>query len=104
MRTRLKGKGRSVLLVRKGESLRTTSGFNVVRVIDGVNNVHKGVDIVPSSRRYQKNPGKESTGSINIEVLTGKVSNFKDGCGALCLYITNNYYRALCCHCDAFIA
>ncbi|WKZ30229.1 MAG: M23 family metallopeptidase [Candidatus Dojkabacteria bacterium] len=81
-----------------------TSGFNVVRVIDGVKNVHKGVDIVPSSKWYQENPGKGSTDSINRAILTGKVSNFKDGYGALCSYITNDYYRVLYCHCDAFIA
>lgn len=88
----------------RAELVTVTSGYNVVRVIDGKKSVHKGVDIVPSAIWYQENPGKGSTDSINRAILTGKVSNFKDGYGALCSYITNDYYRVLYCHCDAFIA
>lgn len=88
----------------RSELVTVTSGYNVVRVIDGKKSVHKGVDIVPSGTWYQENPGKGSTDSINRAILTGKVSNFKDGYGALCSYITNDYYRVLYCHCSAFIA
>ncbi len=81
-----------------------TSGYNVVRIINGVKNIHKGVDLVPSSKWYQENPGKGSTDAINRTIIAGKVDNFKDGNGALCSYITNDYYRVLYCHCSAFIA
>lgn len=88
----------------RSDLITVTSGYNVVRVIDGVKNVHKGVDIVPSSIWYQENPGKGPTDSINRAILTGKVTNSKDGYGALCSTIENDYYKVLYCHCDAFIA
>lgn len=88
----------------RSDLVTVTSGYNVVRVIDGIKHLHKGVDIVPSATWYQENPGKGSTDSVNRAILTGEVTNFKDGNGALCSYITNDYYRVLYCHCDAFVA
>lgn len=81
-----------------------TSGYNIVRVIDGYRHVHKGVDLVPSSQWYKENQGKGSTDAVNRAIISGTVSNFKDGNGALCSYITNMLYRVMYCHCDAFIA
>lgn len=88
----------------RSDLITVTSGYNVVRVINGKKNVHKGVDLVPSSTWYAENEGKGATDSINRAILTGEVSNFKDGYGSLCSYVTNEYYRTLYCHCSAFIA
>ena len=88
----------------RADLVTVTSGYNIVRVINGVKNVHKGVDLVPSSTWYSENQGKGATDSINRAILTGTVSNFKDGYGSLCSYVTNDYYRTLYCHCSAFIA
>ena len=88
----------------RADLITVTSGYNVVRIIDGYKHVHKGVDIVPSGKWYQENQGKGSTDAINRTIIAGKVENFKDGNGALCSYITNDYYRVLYCHCSAFIA
>ena len=88
----------------RSDLITVTSGYNVVRVIDGDKHVHKGVDFVPSAIWYEDNPGKGSTDAVNRAILTGKVSNFKDGYGALCSYITNDHYRVLYCHCSGFIA
>jgi hypothetical protein len=85
------------------EVITVTSGYNVVRTIDGVTDVHKGVDMVPSSVWYQENPGKGSTDVVNRAIVAGKVTNFQDSNGALCSYITNDYYQVLYCHCSAFI-
>jgi len=81
-----------------------TSGYNVVRYINGVKSVHDGVDLVPSSKWYQENQGKGSTDAVNRSIITGKLHEFIDGNGALCAYITNDYYRVMYCHCSAFIA
>lgn len=81
-----------------------TSGYNVVRYIDGVKSVHDGVDLVPSTKWYQENQGKGSTDAVNRSIIAGKVSEFTDNNGALCAYITNEYYRVLYCHCSAFIS
>lgn len=81
-----------------------TSGYNVVRYIDGVKSVHDGVDLVPSSKWYQENPGKGSKDAVNRSILSGKVHEFIDNNGALCAYISNDYYRVMYCHCTAFIA
>jgi hypothetical protein len=88
----------------RSDLVTVSSGFNVVRVIGGKKDVHKGVDIVLSTKWYQENIGKGSTDAINRAILTGKVSNFKDRNGALCSYITNDYFKVLYCHCSAFIA
>jgi len=81
-----------------------TSGYNVVRIVFGVKNTHKGIDIVPSSTWFKENPGKGSTQAIDRAIISGKVSNFKDKYGALCSYVFNDSYRTLYCHCDSFIA
>jgi murein DD-endopeptidase MepM/ murein hydrolase activator NlpD len=81
-----------------------TSGYNEVRYINGVKSVHDGVDLVPSSKWYQENTGKGSTDAVNRAIITGKLSEFTDQNGALCAYVTNDYYRVLICHCSAFIA
>lgn len=88
----------------RAELVQVTSGYNLVRVINGVRHTHKGIDLVPSSTWYRENPGKGSTDSINRSIIFGKVTNFKDQYGALCSYVENEKYRTLYCHCDAFIA
>lgn len=87
----------------RSELVVVTSGYNVVRVIDGRKHVHKGVDLVPSSTWFKENPGKGSTDAINYSIITGKAHNFKDQYGALCSYVENEKYRTLYCHCDSFI-
>lgn len=87
----------------RADLVTVTSGYNVVRIIDGYKHVHKGVDMVPSTKWYQENPGKGSTDAVNRAIVAGKATNFKDANGALCTYITNDYYRVLYCHCSAFI-
>ncbi len=81
-----------------------TSGYNETRIIDGVTNVHLGVDIVPSNTWYQENPGKATEEAINRSIIIGTVTNFKDSYGALCSYVANSYYRTLYCHCSAHLA
>ncbi len=88
----------------RSELVTITSGYNVVRIVFGVKNTHKGVDIVPSSVWFKENPGKGSTQAINHAIISGNVSNFKDRYGALCSYVANDSYRTLYCHCDSFIA
>jgi len=88
----------------RADLVTVTSGYDVVRVFEGVTNVHTGLDIVPSDTWFAENPGKSSTEAINRSILIGTVTNFKDSYGALCSYIANTYYRVLYCHCSAHIA
>lgn len=81
-----------------------TSGYNESRTIDGVVNVHTGVDVVPSDVWYQENPGKSSEEAINRSIIIGTVTNFQDSYGALCSYVANTYYRTLYCHCSTHLA
>lgn len=81
-----------------------TSGYDETRVINGVTNVHTGVDVVPSETWYAENPGKSNQEAINRSIIIGTVTNFEDSYGALCSYIANTYYRILYCHCSAHIA
>lgn len=81
-----------------------TSPFNVVRVINGVRDVHVGVDLVPSSTWFKENTGKSSKEAINRAIISGKVLNTIDSLGALCSYVTNDLYKVMYCHCDSFIA
>lgn len=86
------------------ELVTVTSGYGVTRVIFGITNVHTGVDIVPSQKWYQQNPGKPTESAINRAILIGTVTNFQDSYGALCSYVANSYYRTLYCHCSAHLA
>lgn len=86
------------------ELVTLTSGYGETRVINGITNVHTGVDLVPSTRWYQENPGKATDEAVNRSILIGTVTNFKDSYGALCSYVANSYYRTLYCHCSAHLA
>lgn len=81
-----------------------TSGYNVVRIINGETNVHRGIDLVPSGKWYEENPGKSSKDSIVNSIIYGDVANTIDGYGALCSSVTNDHFKVINCHCDAFIA
>lgn len=86
------------------ELVLVTSSYNAIRIINGVRDVHRGLDLVPSSLWFKENPGKTSTDVINRSIIAGRVSNFIDSAGALCSYVTNDVYRTLYCHCNAFIS
>lgn len=81
-----------------------TSGYGETRVINGIINVHTGLDLVPSQKWYQENPGASITSAVNKSILSGTVSEFIDSQGALCAYVENPSYRTLYCHCNSFIA
>jgi hypothetical protein len=81
-----------------------TSGYDETRLIDGVTNVHTGVDVVPSDVWYSENPGKSNQEAINRSIILGTITNFQDSYGALCSYVANTYYRILYCHCSAHLA
>ncbi|MBN1968692.1 MAG: hypothetical protein JW870_04945 [Candidatus Delongbacteria bacterium] len=81
-----------------------SSGYDIVRIIYGKKSVHKGVDLVPSYKWYQENPGKASIEVVNHSIIFGKVTNSKDGNGALCSEVANDRFKVLYCHCSAFIA
>lgn len=81
-----------------------TSGYGETRVVNGIVDVHTGVDLVPSQKWYQQNPGASIYSVINKSIITGTVSEFIDSQGALCAYVENPAYKTMYCHCSSFIA
>lgn len=88
----------------RADLITITSGYNIVRTINGIKSVHKGVDFVPSQNWFSENEGLTADQSINRAIIPGEVSNFYDEYGALCSYVINEEYRTLYCHCSSFIA
>lgn len=94
--------GNPVGLIRS-DLVTVSSGYNVVRIINGKENVHRGIDLVPSGKWYEENPGKTSKDSIVNSIISGDLSNTIDGYGALCSTVTNELFKVINCHCDSFI-
>lgn len=87
----------------RSELVTITSGYNVVRIINGETNVHRGIDLVPSGKWYEENPGKSSKDAVINSIISGDLSNTIDGYGALCSTVTNELFKVINCHCDSFI-
>lgn len=87
----------------RSDLVTVSSGYNVVRIINGKENVHRGIDLVPSGKWYEENPGKSSKDAVINSIISGDLSNTIDGYGALCSTVTNELFKVINCHCDAFI-